>query len=147
MKSFRLSQITSTFLPGVVIFLAFSLGSCAKKIAFQSSVIVPAAEGRVKIKKDNNENYSLDITLRNLVESRKLQPPRNTYVVWSETDRNGIQNIGQINSSSGLFSSTLKASLKAVTPFKPVRIFITAEDDVSIRYPASLVVMTTRSFY
>ena len=101
----------------------------------------------MKIKKDNNENYSLDITLRNLVESRKLQPPRNTYVVWSETDRNGIQNIGQINSSSGLFSSTLKASLKAVTPFKPVRIFITAEDDVSIRYPASLVVMTTRSFY
>ena len=123
--------------------LILLLSSCSRKLHFARSMVVPAAEGTVKIKKDNNKNYSLDISIRNLVESDKLVPPRKTYVAWIETDQDRNKNIGRLNSSSGLFSKTLKASLNTVTPFKPEKVFITAENDAEISYPNGEVILTT----
>lgn len=123
--------------------LMLLLSSCSRKLHFARSMVVPAAEGTVKIKKDNNKNYSLDIDIRNLVESDKLVPPRKTYVAWIETDQDRNKNIGRLNSSSGLFSKTLKASLNTVTPFKPEKVFVTAENDAEISYPNGEVILTT----
>jgi hypothetical protein len=67
-------------------------------------------------------------------------------VVWIETKVSGIVNIGQLESSSGLFSSTLKGSLETVTSFKPSEVFITAEDSPYIQYPGRLVVLKSESF-
>ena len=147
MKAVKLYHYTSSvFFVAIAFFLVFSLGSCARKIVFQTSPIVPAAQGFVKVKKDKNNNYALQIDVRNLAEPRRLDPPKQTYVVWIETERNGTKNIGQMNSPSGLFSSKLKASLTAVTPFKPISVFITAEDNADIRYPGMQVVLRTRTF-
>ncbi len=77
-------------------------------------------------------------------ESKRLTPPKQTYVVWMKTDNNGTKNIGSINTSSSLFSKTLKSSLQTVTPFKPEGFFITADDDAAVQYPQGLVVLTTR---
>jgi hypothetical protein len=107
---------------------------------------VPEAEGYVKVKKDKNSNYDIDVSIRNLADPKRLTPARKTYVVWMETNQNGTKNIGQLNSSSGMFSKALKASLTTVSTFKPERIFITAEDDPKIEYPGSQVVITTSSF-
>ncbi|WP_018617107.1 hypothetical protein [Segetibacter koreensis] len=52
-----------------------------------------------------------------------------------ETEHNGTKNIGRLNTSSGLFSSTLKSSLTTTTPYKPTAIFITGEDDSNVQYP------------
>jgi hypothetical protein len=95
-----------------VILIAFGLLSCTKKMMFNASPVVPAAKGDVKLKKDGNNNYEVELSLKHLADSKRLTPPRETYVVWIETENNGIKNIGQINSSSGLLSSTMKASLK-----------------------------------
>jgi hypothetical protein len=124
-----------------VLLLAFT--SCARKISFGHSSVVPAAEGRIKIKKDQNNNNQIDIEIKNLAKAEQLVPSRNTYVVWMETDGNGIKNIGQLNSSSGMFSKALKASLTTVTTFKPTRFFITAEDNATIQFPGSQVVLST----
>ena len=35
--------------------------SCAKKITFATSSVVPAAEGSVKVKKDKNNNYNIEL--------------------------------------------------------------------------------------
>jgi hypothetical protein len=128
----------------VAAFIFFSISSCAKKMVFATSTVAPAATGTVKIKKDKNNNYSINVSLRNLAPSDKLTPPRKTYIVWVETESNGVKNIGQVNTSSGLFSKKLKASLNAHLPFKPTNIFITAEDNQNVQYPGNMVVLTTK---
>lgn len=120
--------------------------SCAQKIVFQPSEIVPAATGKVKVKKDDNNNYSINLDVKNLAESKRLTPPQNTYVVWMMTKESGVKNIGQIKTSSGFLSSKIKASLKVVTPFEPTRIFITAERNNDVPYPGTQEVLTTRNF-
>lgn len=130
----------------IAVFLVVSLTSCANKILFTNSNVVPAATGSVKIKKDKNNNYGISVSLRNLAPSNRLTPPRATYIVWADTESNGVKNIGQINTSNSMFSKSLKASLNANLPFKPIRIFITAEDIQNIQYPGAQVVLSTGSF-
>jgi hypothetical protein len=130
----------------IIFFLLFTINSCSKKIVFPTSSIAPAATGRVKIKKDNNNNYSINVNIENLPNSKRLNPPRDYYVVWIQTRNNGLKNIGRIVSSSGFLSSKMKASLNAVSPLKPHRVFITAENDEYVRYPGNMVVLDTGNF-
>ncbi len=120
--------------------------SCSRKISFATSTVVPAAEGTVKVKKDNNNNYAIKVDVRNLAEPNRLPQPQNVYVVWIETERNGTQNLGQLNTSSGLFSNALKASLETVTAYKPIRLFITGENEANVTYPGNYVVLNTTTF-
>jgi hypothetical protein len=108
--------------------------------------VVPAARGDVKVKKDNNNNYRIQISLDDLAEPKRLEPSKSTYVVWMETANNVTKNIGQINSSTGFLSSKLKASFETVSSSKPTKIFLTAEDDASIQSPGTQVIITTSDF-
>ena len=147
MTTQKMHGLTSKILSGILaIAIVFSFQSCATKVNFLNSSVVPAAEGFVKVKKDNNNNYAIHIELVNLAEPDRLQPGRKTYVVWMETDRDALKNIGQINSSTSLLSKRLKADFETVSPVKPTKIFITAEDDASIQYPGSQVVLSTNDF-
>lgn len=129
-----------------VIFITFFVSSCAKKIVFQQSTVVPAATGKVKIKKDDNNNYSIDLEVKNLANADRLTPPQNIYIVWIMTKESGVKNIGQIKSSTGFLSGKIKASLQSVSPFKPTRVFITAEKNSDVLYPGGQEVLTTRFF-
>jgi hypothetical protein len=147
MKSIQTKSLTgSVFTVAVAALVLVYLSSCARKISFQNSSIVPAARGDVKVKKDNNNNYNIQISLSDLAEPKRLQPSRNTYVVWMETASNTTKNIGQINSSTGFLSGKLKASFETVSSTKPTKIFLTAEDDASIQYPGAQVVLSTENF-
>lgn len=140
--------ITPAFLFSVIILIAVVLlfNACSKKIVFQVSPVTPAAQGFVKVKQDNNQNYAIDIELTNLAGPDRLQPPRKIYIVWMESNEAAIRNIGQINSSSNWLSSKLKASFETVSSNKPTRIFITAEDDSNVQYPGSTMVLSTGNF-
>lgn len=128
-----------------ILFFAVTLVSCNRKISFNTSTVVPAAEGSVKIKKDKNDNHAIDVSVKNLAEPNRLPVPQNAYMVWIES-RDGIKKLGQLKTGSGLFSSTLRAELKTVTPFQPTRLFITAESSADSNYPGAQVVLTTDSF-
>ncbi len=130
----------------IAAFLIIGLGSCAKKIHFSKSSVVPAAEGTVKIKKDRNKNYNVSISISNLAAPGDLTPSRSAYVVWMQTDQNNIKNIGQIKSSKKFLSKALTGSISTVTPHYPTKIFITAENDGDISYPQGETVLTTASF-
>jgi hypothetical protein len=134
------------YFAAIVLYCLIALTSCARKIRFTNSLVVPAAEGSVKLKKDKNNNYTIDLSVTNLAAPQRLSPPKQTYIVWMETEGSGTKNIGLLNSSSSLFSSALKSSLKTVTAFKPVRIYITAEDNSTTQYPAGQVVLNTTNF-
>ena len=147
MKTIRLNNLKKNIL--LVIFtmmIVFSFNSCATNVKFLTSSVVPAAQGSVKVKNDNNKNYVINITLTNLADSKRLQPPKLTYIVWMVTDREITKNIGQIKSSKGIISKRLKGSFKTVSSDKPVKLFITAEDDAGIQYPGTQVVLTTEKF-
>jgi hypothetical protein len=124
----------------------FLLPSCARKILFQNSSIVPAAEGYVKIKKDNNKNFIIDLNVKNLAEPNRLTPPKQWYMVWMQTEQNGIKAIGQLKTSSGILSSALKSDLKTSSPYKPIAFFITAEDDNAPQFPSSFVVLRSTGY-
>ena len=141
-----MTNTKSIILSLTAVMMIFYFSACSRKASFQTSSIVPAAKGSVKVKKDKNSNYQIKISLTNLAESKRLQPSKETYVVWLQTDNNLIKNIGQINSSTGFLSSKLKASFQTVSSFKPNKIFITAEDDATIQYPGSQVVLSTNNF-
>ncbi len=130
----------------MVTVIAFTLSSCTKTTDFMTSSVVPAARGNVKVNQDKNNNYEIHVAISGLAEVERLQPAKEAYVVWMVTDKDITKNLGQINSSSGMLSKNLKASFETSTPFKPTKIFITAENDPAISYPGTMVVLSTDRF-
>jgi hypothetical protein len=128
-----------------MVIAAFALMCCSNTLKFIPSTVVPGADGAVKVKTDKNDNYAIDVNVQNLADPSRLESPGSTYVVWMETAQNGTQNLGRLSSSHGLFSKARKASLETVTPYRPVRFFITAEDRADAQYPASETVLTSES--
>lgn len=126
-----------------VLILAFTVDSCATKAMFLSSSVVPAAQGYVTVSKGSkNHNYMIQVKVSNLAPVNRLQPPAETYIVWMNTNDGRTRNIGRIDSGKGGFSN-LKASLKTVSSYKPVKVFITAENTDNMSYPSGQVVLTT----
>lgn len=132
---------TYLFSAVLVAMLALSISACAKKTSFLTSSVVPAARGNVVVKTDKNKNYVVQVHLSGLAEIERLQPAKQAYVVWMLTDQHTTKNLGQIQSSGNL-----KAAFETVTPFKPVKIFITAEHDADNSYPGTHMVLTTANF-
>jgi hypothetical protein len=126
--------------------MLFSINSCTKKIAFLTSSIVPAARGDVKVNKDKNMNYVISIHISELAEVSRLSPPKQSYVIWMITDKNITKNIGKINSKMGGISKQLSASFETVSTYQPSKIFITAEDDASVQFPNSQIILSTDRF-
>jgi len=132
---------TKIFTLGIIILIAFWFISCSKKAFFLQSSVVPAAEGYVEVTRDKSENYVIKIELRNFAGADRLDPANRTYVVWMDTERGSTVNIGRISSTN-----SLKASFTTLTSFRPVKVFITAEEQENARYPGSMVILTTDRF-
>ena len=140
------SALTKIALGVLFLGLLLPMQSCSKKVQFENSPVVPAARGDVKISKNSNKNYVIKIKFDNLAEVDRLDPPKKTYVIWMVTDQQSTKNIGQIKSGSSMMSSKLKADFETATPFKPVKIFVTAEDDGNVEYPGMYTILSTSNF-
>ncbi|HET8753643.1 MAG TPA: hypothetical protein VFM59_04710 [Salinimicrobium sp.] len=123
------------------IFVAILVTACSKKVVFPTSEVLPAAEAVMKVDKNDNNNYVLELEIENMAKPGRLQPARRTYVVWMVTDQHGTINIGNLN-----INNNNKASLETITPYKPIRIFITAEDDQKVIVPSTQVVLNSDEF-
>lgn len=146
MKKAKFNFLSNFLLGATAVVLLLSVTSCAKKIALQTSTVVPAARGQVTVNKDDNKNYVVKIKINGLAEVKRLEPSRNAYVVWMETDDTQVKNIGRIKSDSNFMSSNLKATFETVTAVKPEKIFITAEDNPDTQSPSSQLVLETNKF-
>lgn len=123
------------------IFAAIMLSSCAKKVVFPTSQVLPAADAVVKIDKNDNNNYELKLEVENMAQPDRLNPPRKTYVVWMVSERNGTINMGNLK-----INRKLNGSIEAVTPFKPICFFITAEEEQDVDSPSTQVVLNSENF-
>ncbi|GAB3550038.1 hypothetical protein GCM10027577_28530 [Spirosoma fluminis] len=119
--------------------IAVALNACTPKLSFTNSSVVPAASGNINVKKDKNENYALEVRVRNLAESKSLTPAKGTYLVWMKQNDNSVKKLGQLSPSG----KSLAATLNATSVAKPVEVFITAEDNADILYPAGQTILTT----
>ena len=123
------------------IFAAIMLSSCAKKVVFPTSQVLPAADAVVKIDKNDNNNYELKLEVENMAQPDRLNPPRKTYVVWMVSERTGTINMGNLK-----INRKLNGSIEAVTPFKPICFFITAEEEQDVDSPSTQVVLNSENF-
>ena len=146
MKLQRRSGIIKSLIIVTILALTGTITSCAKKVNFQQSSVVPGADGTVRVKQDGNDNYNIKVTIKDLATVDRLESSKDTYVVWMDTRQGTTENLGQLISSSGLFSSQKTASLETVSSYEPVRIFVTAEQGRNVNYPGREIVLTTDSF-
>lgn len=143
MKTIKfITKTKNIFLAALSAMILFSFASCSHKISFLNSAVVPAARGFVKVKKDDNKNYNIEISITNLAEVDRLEPKKKTYVVWMISNDDITANIGQVKSAK----KKLTASLETVSASKPVKIFLTTEEDASVPLPSSNIVLTTDKF-
>ena len=113
--------------------LMFVITSCATVVKFPVSTVEPAADITAKIKKNNQNNYVIEVTANYLASVERLSPPKKMYVVWMVTSENGINNIGQMKNENAQ-----KMKLQTLTSFEPKEIFVTAEDEGNITFPSGI---------
>ncbi|MGA2822280.1 MAG: hypothetical protein ABSE72_02020 [Bacteroidales bacterium] len=147
MKTTRMNTLARNLFLGILTtMMILPFTSSAKKIPFLTSTIAPAARGYVKVKKDKNKNYVIQVHISYLAEITRIQPTKQTYVVWMVTDRDITKNIGRIKSSKNA-SNNLTGYFETVSSFQPTKIFITAEVDESVQEPCEQVVLATDRFW
>lgn len=115
------------------------LASCASTAKFPISSTVPAAEITAKKKQDKNKNYIIELTAKNLAAADRLDPKKKNYSVWIVVDDGSTKNIGQLTNKNAQ-----KAVLTTVTPFNVKEIFITAEEQGNLSYPAGIEISRTK---
>jgi len=130
----------------LVLLIGVVLSARAEKVEFLLSSTVPAARGYVKVKKDSNKNYTIQVKVWNLAEVDRVKPSRKTYVLWMVNDKGEAENIGRLKSSTGFMSKSLKAVFSTTTTSKPSRFYITAEDDPAVDYSFAMEVLSTAKF-
>ena len=140
------TQIRNFFLSILAILMMFGFNSCTKKATAVTTPILPEERGQLQVKRDVNSNYVIQINISDLEPVKKLIPAKEAYVVWMVTDMKATKNLGQIEGANTWFSKKDKASFEAVTEFKPTKIFITAENDVTIKKPGTQIVWSTKNF-
>ncbi len=123
------------------IFIAVLISSCSSKVVFPVSEVVPAAEATLKVNKNGNENFELDLKVENLAEADRLTPARRYYVVWMVSKKHGTINIGNLD-----INRKNKGSLETSTAYEPIRVFITAEDTQKPVVPSTQVVLDSGEF-
>ena len=147
MKALKITTLIRNVFTGMLATLIiFSFGACARKTASLSESMVPESNGHVQIKRDVNSNYVIQINLSDLENVKNLTPAKEAYVVWMVSDQKITKNIGEIEGANKWLTKKSKASFEAVSAVKPTKIYITAENDVTIQRPGKQVVWSTSSF-
>jgi hypothetical protein len=130
MKTFKIFAII-----GIIAFLT----SCTSTKKFPISQVTPAADITAKIKKQDKPNYLVTITANNLAASERLDPPKKTYVIWAVSEAGVIRNVGHFTQQNAV-----KSTYKASFPYKPIEIFITAEEEEGLCEPAGIEIARTK---
>lgn len=140
------TQIKNVFTGILATLIIFSFGSCAKKTASLSGSMIPESNGNVQVKRDVNSNYVIQINLSDLENVKNLTPAKEAYVVWMVSDQKRAKNIGQIEGANSWLSKKSKASFEATSAVRPTKIYITAENDITVQKPGKQIVWSTSSF-
>lgn len=120
--------------------LALSIGStpsatAATTYTMGSSAEIPAARGKVRLRKTSNGNVEIKLSVQHLAPPGRIVPGAQVFVVWVRGLAPGsvAQNLGAL-----IVDKKLNGKLKAVTPMPAFDLFMTCEQSQTATVPASL---------
>jgi hypothetical protein len=122
-KIFALAALVATFVAG-------PLTAAAQHLVMAPSTVIPSAEIKLDLGKDQNGNTTVDLKAKHLAQPANLTPPKSVYVVWVQSDDQTPERKGQL-----VVNKDLSGELKFVTPDQHFQLFITAEDNANAASP------------
>ena len=128
-KLFSLFVLLALALPGAI-------SVEAKTFPMTTTESVPAASGKVKVKKDQNGNTDVTLKADHLAQPGMLTPPSTVYVVWFQAEGSNPSNQGQLK-----VGKNLKGEFKATTRLDNFDVFVTAETDPLVKKPTGETVL------
>lgn len=110
----------------------------AKRFPLTAASIVPAAKGSVEIGQDHNGNTELKLKVEHLANPASLSPSQASYIVWLQDKGSGPENRGELR-----VNGKLEGSFETVTPRKNFELFVTGENDATVKSPSGPEVLRT----
>ena len=110
----------------------------ARKFPLTAASSVPAARGDVDVDHDNNGNTKVKIKAEYLSPPDALTPLATAYIVWLQ-ERGGSsspQSLGQLR-----VDKSRKANFETITPAKNFDLFVTAEQDPTVKTPTGTEIL------
>lgn len=130
----------------IAVAMGFLVVSCGPKIYFPVSAVVPAAEPKADVKKTKEGEYQVKLDVNNLALPERLSPPKRNYVVWVNTETQGVRNIGELKNRRGMLANTGKASFVGTLSEKPTQIIVTAENNPNVQFTGDHTVLRSDTF-
>jgi hypothetical protein len=110
----------------------------AKKFPLTAASIVPAAKGSVEVGKDRNGNTEVKLKVEHLANPTSLSPPQAHYIVWLQDKSSGPENQGDLR-----VNGKLEGTFQTVTPRRNFDLFVTGENDGTVKSPSGPEVLRT----
>lgn len=119
-----------------VVFATFAFA--AKRFPLTAASIVPAAKGSVEVGKDRNGNTEVKLKVEHLADPTSLSPSQANYIVWFQDRGSGPENQGELK-----VNGKLEGNFRTVTPRKNFDVFVTGENDGTVKSPSGPEVLRT----
>jgi hypothetical protein len=98
---------------------------------------IPAGEGSVAAKLEDNGNTAVKVRVKHLAPPRKLSPEANVFVVWIRPVNGAIQNVGAL-----AVDDNLQGSIDTLTPHRRFTLMVTPEPSARVAEPSRPAVFT-----
>jgi hypothetical protein len=110
----------------------------AKKFPLTAASIVPAAKGSLEVGKDRNGNTDMKLKVEHLAKPENLSPSQTSYIVWLQDKGSGPENQGELR-----VNGKLQGTFQTITPRKNFDLFVTGENDGTVKSPSGPEVLRT----
>jgi hypothetical protein len=110
----------------------------AKKFPLTAASIVPAAKGSLEVGKDRNGNTDMKLKVEHLAKPENLSPSQTSYIVWLQDKGSGPENQGELK-----VNGKLQGTFQTITPRKHFDLFVTGENDGTVKSPSGPEVLRT----
>jgi len=122
----------------VTLAAAFATFIYAKTFPVTAASIVPAAKGSVHVGNDRNGNTEMKLKVEHLAKPGNLSPSQTSYIVWLQGKGSGPVNEGELK-----VNGKLEGTFQTVTPERNFDLFVTGENDATVKSPSGPEVLRT----
>jgi hypothetical protein len=131
MRSRKRSSVRKLNLVVTLGVLFCTLVYAAKDFPLTAASIVPGARGSAEIGKDRNGNTELKVKVQHFAKPESLSPSQSNYIVWLQDKGAQLQNHGELK-----VNGKLEGTFQTVTPLKNFDVFVTGENDGTVKVPS-----------